>query len=335
MLSPPSAPAEPSASRRPFRIGTRGSAMALAQTEAVMAALAAAHPDLAPEPALREPRGDRDLVSRLDRHGGKGGAFVAEIRAAVLEGRMDAAMHSLKDVPGNEEVPELVLAAFMVRDDPRDALVLRRNGQGGVAERDVRVIGTNSVRRAALLPPLYPEARVVHYRGAADTRIAKLDRGEGQALPGGGRAEPADALVLAASGLRRVGLGHRIARLFEPNEMLPAAGQGIVVVECRADDWDTRRRLQAIDDGAARTAATAEREVLWVLDGHCNSPIAAHATVRDGTIGLEAAVMGPGGAIVRARGEGPLPREVGRRVAFDLLRQGAGAMIAATAPDVP
>ena len=314
-----------------MRIGTRKSTMALAQTREVIAALRGAWPAVEVEMHTSRPQGDRDLVSRLDRHGGKGGAFVAELRAAMLEGRVQAAMHSLKDMPGNEEVRDLVIGAYRPRDDPRDALVLRP----GVTLERLRTsggtIGTNSVRRAAQCRRLFARARIVHFRGAADTRVDKLDRGEGQLLPEGGRAEPADALVLAASGLRRVGLESRIAHLFEPDEMLPAIGQGIVAVECADRDWPTRERLAAIDDGDARTAALAEREVLWLLEGHCNAPIAGLATRHGASLRLRAAVYSPdGAATAQSEREGPahLPRELGRAVAQDLLAQGAADLLA-------
>ena len=310
-----------------FRIGTRRSAMALAQTREVIARLERAVPGLSGEIHTREPRGDRDQVSRLDRHGGKGGAFVAEIRADVMAGRARAAMHSLKDMPGNEETPDLVIGAYLPRDDPRDALVLHPD----VAEADIRTIGTNSVRRAALLAGLYPQAAIVHYRGAADSRIAKLDARGKQRLPDGGSVGPVDAIVLAVSGLARIGRADRIARAFSTAEMLPAVGQGIVAVECAAADFETRALLAGIDDADARACALAEREVLWLLDGHCNSPIAGHARLDGARLALEVAVMSPDGdEIIRASGEGERswPRELGRTVALDLIGRGARELIA-------
>ena len=311
----------------PFPIGTRASTMALAQTGCVIEALRAAVPEIAPCAYTREPRGDRDQISRLDRHGGKGGAFVAEIRADVLAGRARAAMHSLKDMPGNEEVRDLVIGAYLSRDDARDALVLHPD----VPEGDVRTIGTNAVRRAALLRAHFPAARIVHYRGAADTRIAKLDARRKQRLPDGGEVGPVDAIVLAASGLERIGRGDRIARRFTVDEMLPAVGQGIVAVECARTDWQARAWLAQIDDADARACAEAEREILWLLDGHCNSPIAGHATLDGKALHLRAAVMSLNGAVVlraEAKGERDYPRELGRRVARELLGQGAEEIVA-------
>src|ERR1700744_1118892 len=191
-------------------------------------------------------------------------------------------MPSLKAMPGNEDTPGLVIGATLTRDPAGDALVLRP----GISIEDFRrsegkgfKIGTNAVRRAAYARRLFPQIEVIHFRGAADTRVRKLDAGEMQRLPGGGEVGPADALIMARSGLERVGLASRIAHEFSPLEMLPAAGQGIVAVECAAGDWQTRRYLALIDDAAARASCDAEREVLWVLNGHCNSPIAAYATM--------------------------------------------------------
>src|SRR3954451_24883477 len=265
-----------------LRIGTRKSAMALAQTEEIARQLTRAVPDIAVEIVKFETTGDADQISKLLPHGGKGGAFVAEIRQAVIAGQLHAAMHSLKDMPGNEDTPGLVIGATLSRDPPGDVLVLRP----GVSAEDIRrsrgkgfKIGTNAVRRAAYARRLFPEIEVIHYRGAADTRVRELDNSELQRLPDGGAVGPADALIMARAGLERVGLANRIAYEFPVLEMLPAAGQGIVAVECAAPDWQTRQLLSCIDDETAHRCGDAEREVLWVLNGHCNSPIAAFATI--------------------------------------------------------
>ncbi len=317
-------------------IATRKSTMALAQTNEVASRLRVVIPGIEVGIAENEPRGDRDQVSKLDRHGGKGGAFVAEIRADVLAGRCQCAMHSLKDMPGNEEVPGLVIAAYLKRDDPTDSLVLKPGltmdelkSEGGAGYR----LGTNSVRRAALISKLFPDIEVIHFRGAADTRINKLDKGLLQNLPDGSQVGPADAILLATSGLSRVGMADRISYSFSTGEMLPAVGQGIVAVECAADDWKTREQLAKIDNAEARSCAEAEREVLWVLDGHCNSPIAAHAVLENGEMHLSAAVMTlDGKTILRhdATGEADYPRELGRRVGLALVEQGAMKIINAT-----
>jgi hydroxymethylbilane synthase len=310
--------------------------MALAQTNEIARLLRASSPDLNVQIVEFATRGDRDQVSKLLRHGGKGGAFVTEIRTAMHDGGLHAAMHSLKDVPGNEETPGLIIAAALPRDPANDALVLRR----GVSLEELRTshgrgfkIGTNAVRRAAYLRRLFPKADIIHFRGAADTRIRKLDNGEKQRLAAGGEIGPADALVMARSGLERVGLAARIAYDFSVAEMLPAAGQGTVVVECVERDWPTRALLARIDDAQSRLSAEAEREVLWILNGHCNSPIAAHALLSGNEMTLSASVLAEeGDEFIEASRSGPAnrPRELGRAVGFELLAKGAAEIIART-----
>lgn len=321
-----------------MRIGTRKSTMALAQTADIARRLRAAWPDLVVETVKFETRGDDDQVSKLLRHGGKGGAFVAEIREAVMGGALQAAMHSLKDMPGNEQTPGLVIGAMLPREPAEDALVVRPglSIEAVLHERARGLkIGTNSVRRSAYLRRLFPDAEVIHFRGAADTRVAKLDAGTRQRLPDGGEVGPADLLVMAKAGLQRVGLGDRVAHTFSVTEMLPAVGQGIVAVECAERDWQTRERLARIDDEDARQCAEAEREVLWVLNGHCNSPIAGHATISGADMTLTAAVIDvETGRIVESMRTGPAkkPRELGRAVGFELLAQNAQEIIAKNRP---
>lgn len=321
-----------------MRIGTRKSTMALAQTEQIARHLNRAVPELDVEIVKFETIGDQDQTSKLLSHGGKGGAFVAQIREAVRNGTLHAAMHSLKDMPGNEDTPGLVIGATLTRDPPGDALVLR----SGVTLEDLKrargkgyKIGTNAVRRAAYARRLFPEIEVIHFRGAADTRIRKLDGREMQRLPGGGEVGPADALIMARSGLERVGLIGRMVHAFTPQEMLPAAGQGIVAVECAAHDWQTRGILAKIDDPVSRASADAEHEVLWVLNGHCNSPIAAFSTIEGSMMSLSASVLDEAGSrFIEATRTGPAdrPRELGRAVAMDLLDKGAAEIIERTRP---
>ncbi len=321
-----------------IRIGTRKSVMALAQTEEIACRLIAAAPGVEVEIVKFETTGDADQTSKLLAHGGKGGAFVAEIRKALVTGHLQAAMHSLKDMPGNEDTPGLVIGATLARDPPGDVLVLR----AGVSIDDLRrtrgkgfKIGTNAVRRAAYARRLFPEVEVIHYRGAADTRVRKLDHLEMQRLPGGGEVGPADGLIMARSGLERVGLGGRIAYEFSLAEMLPAVGQGIVAVECAIDDWQTRRILSLIDDARAHRSADAEREVLWVLNGHCNSPIAGFSTIDGAQMTLTATVLDEEGCrFIEASRAGPAdrPRELGRAVGLDLLNKGAAEIIERSRP---
>jgi hydroxymethylbilane synthase len=321
-----------------FRIGTRKSTMALAQTEEIARRLAAAVPSLDIEIVKFETTGDVDQTSKLLSHGGKGGAFVAEIRRAMLAGQLQAAMHSLKDMPGNEETPGLVVAALLSRDPPGDVLVLRPGLTLGQFRSDGGKgfkIGTNAVRRAAYARRLFPHAEVIHFRGAADTRIRKLDNGELQRLPDGGTVGPADALIMARSGLERVGLAARASYDFPVADMLPAVGQGIVAVECVASDWETRRILATIDDAAARACADAEREVLWVLNGHCNSPIAGFSTIDGAQMTLTASVLDEAGSrFIEAQHTGPAdrPRELGRAVGLELLTKGAAELIERSRP---
>jgi len=298
-----------------MNIGTRSSAMAMAQTHEIVARLRAAVPGLEPEIVRFKPRGDIDQTSKLDRHGGKGGAFVGEIRDAMRAGELTCAMHSLKDVPGDEETPGLVLGAYLAREAVEDALVLHPDVRLADFERSRAAglaIGTNSVRRAASLRQLYPQAEIIHYRGAADTRIEKLDSRTPQRMPDGSETRPADALVMAASGLGRVGHAERIAKLFSPGEMLPAVGQGIVVVECRDTDWASRD-----------------------LNGHCNTPIAGYAQIDGGKMHLRGAVMSLDGETVlcaEQTGHADRPRELGRAVGLALITQGADRLIAEADP---
>jgi hydroxymethylbilane synthase len=242
-------------------------------------------------------------------------------------------MHSLKDMPGNEETPGLVIAAYLEREDPSDSLVLRRDLTVDQLRKNAGAgfkIGTNSVRRAAFLHILFPKAEVIHYRGAADTRIHKLDHGTPQKMVDGLQVGPADGILLATAGLARVGLSDRISRTFSSDEMLPAVGQGIVAVECASSDWQTREYLSRIDNADARACAEAEREVLWILDGHCNSPIAAQARIVGDRMVISAAVMSlDGSTMLRHEDEGPAayPGELGRNVGLALIAKGAQAIV--------
>ncbi len=321
-----------------LRIGTRKSAMALAQTDEIARQLSRAVPGIDVEIVKFETTGDIDQTGKLLPLGGKGGAFVAQIRAAVVAGELHAAMHSLKDMPGNEDTPGLVIGATLSRDPPGDALVLRP----GLSLETFRAargkgfkIGTNAVRRAAYARKLFPDAEIIHYRGAADTRVRKLDDAELQRLPAGGALGPADALIMARSGLERVGLAGRIAYEFSVREMLPAVGQGIVAVECSVRDFATRETLSRIDDPVAHACGDAEREVLWVLNGHCNSPIAGFAEISGGTMSLAASVLDhTGSRIIEASRTGPAnrPRELGRAVGLELLAKGAAEIIERSRP---
>lgn len=241
-------------------IGTRESLLALVQSESVKAYIERKNPELEVGLLKIKTTGDKILDRTLDKIGGKG-LFVKELDRALLEGRSDLSVHSLKDLP--MEVPaELPVLAYSGREDPRDVLVLPR----GAREIDFsKPIGSSSPRRVLQLRELYPQAVFASVRGNLQTRLKKLDEG------GYG------ALVLAAAGLKRLGLAGRISRYFEPEELLPAAGQGILAVQGRAGKcYDY---LEGYGDAAAAAAATAERAFVRELDGGCSSPIAAYARV--------------------------------------------------------
>jgi len=248
-----------------LRVGSRESRLAVAQTEYVMRAIRAAHPEIELELVTMKTTGDKILDRTLDKVGGKG-LFVRELDAALREGRVDLTIHSCKDLP--MELPEdLPLAVFTRREDPRDALVL----PAGAAEWDQsKPVGSASLRRGLQLRALYPGLEIRPVRGNVLTRLNKLDGGD------------YGALVLAAAGLRRLGLEERISRTFSPEEMLPAAGQGILAVQCRAD-MDAAF-LDCLRDREAESCALTERAFVGALNGGCSSPVAAYAVVENGGI---------------------------------------------------
>ena len=253
--------------KRIVRVGSRESALAVAQTWLVLHQIEAVHPEITFELITMKTTGDKILDRTLDKVGGKG-LFVKELDRALRAGEVDMTVHSLKDVP--MEVPEdLPLLAFAKRGDPRDALVLRK-GAGGL--QPGMVIGCSSARRILQLKSLYPQCQVKPVRGNILTRLSKLDSGE------------YDALILAAAGLDRMELSQRVSRYFAPEEMIPAAGQGILVVQGRKDgEYDF---LKAADDPQARCCALAERAFVRELDGGCSSPVAAFATASQEEITL-------------------------------------------------
>ena len=250
-----------------IRIGSRDSRLAVIQSEMVIDSIRAYDPTAEVELVTMKTTGDLILDRPLSQIGGKG-LFVKELDKALLEGRVDFTVHSSKDLP-MDIPPELPLVAFSHRADPRDALVLPQ----GVDTLDpTRPIGCASLRRTLQLKKLFPHHQVAPVRGNVQTRLAKLDRGE------------YSALVLACAGLDRLGLENRISRRFPVEEMLPAAGQGILAVQSRAD-VDTSC-LSLFHDPVAAVCLTAERAFVGALDGGCSSPVAAHATVDGDTVTL-------------------------------------------------
>ena len=263
-----------------IKIGSRESALAVIQSRMVMDAIARTVPDAELELVTMKTTGDRILDKTLDQIGGKG-LFVKELDQALRDGRADFTVHSLKDMP--MEVPEdLPLAAFSKRADPRDALVLPE----GVTELDPsKPIGCSSRRRQLQMKELFPNMDIRPVRGNVQTRLKKLRDGE------------FSALVLAAAGLKRLGLEGRISRYFEPEEMLPAAGQGILAVQTR-QGVDTAC-LAAVHDPDAACCALAERAFVRALDGGCSSPVAAYAVVEGETLTLTGLYVSPDETVVR------------------------------------
>ena len=263
-----------------IKIGSRESALAVIQSRMVMDAIARTVPDAELELVTMKTTGDRILDKTLDQIGGKG-LFVKELDQALRDGRADFTVHSLKDMP--MEVPwDLPLAAFSRREDPRDVLVLPE----GVTELDPeKPIGCSSRRRQLQLKALFPDMDIRPVRGNVQTRLKKLQDGE------------FSALVLAAAGLKRLHLEGRISRYFAPEEMLPAAGQGILAVQTR-QGMDTAC-LAGIHDPNAACCALAERAFVRALDGGCSSPVAAYAVAEGETLTLTGLYVSPDETVVR------------------------------------
>lgn len=300
---------------RRLRLGTRGSALARAQSGMVAAALAAAHPGLVVEPVYIRTTGDTLAQGALAPVGGKG-LFLKEIDEALLAGSIDCAVHSMKDVPA-VFADGVVLGAIPRRADARDVLI--GAGDGGIAglASGTRV-GTASVRRRALLLARRRDLAITMLRGNVDTRLRKWRDGE------------VDVLVLAAAGLARLGIAEPAARPLEAAEMLPAVGQGALAITCRADDADTAACLAAIADPDSAAAVAAERAFLLAVGGDCNTPLAAYAEVVGDGLHLRVLVADPDGRD-RLEDAGAAPREdaerLGRSLAERLLARGAGRLL--------
>jgi hydroxymethylbilane synthase len=297
-------------------IATRRSRLALWQAEHVKRRLEALYAGLGVELLGLSTKGDELLELRLDKVGGKG-LFVKELESAIAEGRADLAVHSMKDVPA--DLPSgFLLAAILAREDPRDALVSRRFASLEAMPAD-GVLGTSSLRRAAQIAERFPRLRIRTLRGNVETRLAKLDRGE------------YDAVVLAAAGLKRLGLEARIRVLLEPALSLPAAGQGALGIECRADRPEIVRLVAPLADADTAACVRAERAVSRALGGSCTVPLGAYAQVLRGRVQLQAVVAAPDGRrAARAEDEGAVnaPEALGERVAALLRARGAGEILA-------
>ena len=300
---------------RPITIGTRGSRLALWQAEWVRAQIERRFPGTAVALAVIKTQGDRILDVPLAQVGGKG-LFVKEIESALLDGRVDLAVHSMKDMPA--EVPDgLAIGAVPERESAADVLVSR----GGASLREIvpgGVIGTSSLRRAAQIRHLRPDLAVVPLRGNVETRLAKLD--------GGGLA----GVVLAAAGLKRLGLAERASEHLPVDVMLPAVGQGALCVEVRRDDPVIGPIVAALDHRVSRLAVSAERAFLRRLQGGCQVPIAGHARI-DGPLlelaGLVAGVDGTPLVADRLSGPAETAETIGMALAEVLLGRGADRIL--------
>jgi hydroxymethylbilane synthase len=307
-----------------LRIGTRASALATTQSRLVADLI---HDRLGREVELVEVTTDGDRSTASLATIGGSGVFVTALREALVEGRVDVAVHSLKDLPTVPD-PRIALAAVPPREDPRDVVVARDGltlGELPVGSR----VGTGSPRRAAQLHALGLGLEIVDIRGNVDTRIGKVRSGE------------YDAVVLARAGLARLDRLDDATEVLDPLQVLPAPGQGALAVECRADDADLVRDLAALDDQATRAAVTAERSVLAALEGGCSAPIGAMAEVAEGDDGdelwIRAVALSPDGTLavrMSATGTPQNAADLGARLARDMLAEGAGELTDAPAETV-
>ncbi|MGE0544977.1 MAG: hydroxymethylbilane synthase [Dehalococcoidia bacterium] len=315
-----------------FRIGTRASQMAVAQSEAVRAALAARYPEHRFELVTRPASADLDTKSRLGALGGKGGAFIQDMRDMMLSGEADMAMHSLKDLPGNDEYysdATFAIGACLAREDPSDALVLKVGKTFDPASPPA-VIGTSSIRRRAFLRRMFPQSEVVAYRGSGDLRLARLDGDTPMEFNYGGRTPIPDALVLASNGLARIGCSDRISYVFPDSDMCPAVGQGVVVVEYPTANAALGRMLAEINHRETMWCWQAERAMLRELNGHCDAPIGGLARIAGGRLHLKGAVISPdGGSLIEVvdSTENLPPTDLGSRVGRRLNALGARLII--------
>ncbi len=292
-------------------IATRASRLALWQAEHVMALLVARHPGLEVELLPMTTTGDEMLDVSLDKAGGKG-LFIKELETAMLDGRADLAVHSMKDMPA--ELPAgFALAAITARDDPRDAFVSVRHA--GIDDMPAgAALGTSSLRRAAQAAARRPDLVVRALRGNVNTRLAKLDRGEYAGI------------ILAAAGLKRLGLAGRIRSFLSLEESLPAAGQAALGIECLAARADVAALVAPLAEREATLCVRAERAVNHALGGNCSIPLGAHAQLRGDMLRLRALVAAPDGrAFAHADCEGPAdaPEALGARAAALLRERGA------------
>ena len=303
-----------------LRIATRKSPLALWQTEHVAARLRAAHPGLVVELVPMSTRGDEVLDRSLAAIGGKG-LFLKELEVAMQRGDADCAVHSLKDVPMQLE-PGFALPAILARADHADAFVSNHfDGIAGLPQ--AARVGTSSLRRQAQLRALRPDLELLDLRGNVNTRLAKLDAGD------------YDAIVLACAGLQRLGFDDRIRARLDAPDWLPAPAQGAIAIECRDDDAAVIALCAALDDATTRTCVGAERAMNLALHGSCHVPVAAFARLEGERLSLHGLVgsAADGRSVhAQAQGRADAPETLGLEVARSLLAQGARALIDATDP---
>lgn len=298
-----------------LRIATRQSALALWQANHIKHLLETSHESLRCEIIGMSTQGDRNKTSPLSQMGGKG-VFVKELETALLDGSVDIAVHSMKDVPG--ELPGgLHIAAVARRASPKDALV--SNGYQSLADLPSRArVGSSSLRRVLQVQKAFPNVRFMELRGNVDTRLRKLDEDE------------YDAIILAVAGLTRLGLENRITEEIATDVCIPAAGQGAVGVECRSDDTATQDLLTVVNDEASAICVTAERLVTKLLGATCNLPIAVFAEISGGQISIRSFVSDTTGTeVIREASSGPVPSSIAlaEELGEKLLSKGAAKLI--------
>lgn len=301
--------------RSELNIATRSSPLALWQAEHVAARLEALHPGLVVSLITMKTLGDKILDAPLAKVGGKG-LFVKELETGLLEGRADLAVHSMKDVPVG--LPEgLELALVMKREDPRDAFVSNR--YSSLADMpEAALVGTSSLRRQSQVRERYPHLRVDWLRGNVNTRLAKLDNGD------------YDAIILAAAGLIRLRLAERIRQAIEPEECLPAIAQGVLGIEIRSDDDRTRELIAPLADDETTIRVAAERAFNLTLNGGCQVPIAGYAVLEDDNLFLRGLVGEPDGSLIlrgEIRGKAVQAHQLGVQLADELLARGADRIL--------
>lgn len=294
-----------------IKIATRSSQLALWQANEVARLLTQHHSDLEIEILAMTTQGDRFLQASLAKAGGKG-LFVKELEKSLLDQTADIAVHSMKDVPF--ELPGgLHIHSILAREDARDAFV--SNHYQSLQDLPAKaVIGTSSTRRACQIQAACPDCDIQPLRGNVNTRLAKLDGGD------------YDAIILASAGLKRLGFANRIASYLDPQVSLPAIGQGAIGIECRQYDTSTERLLAPLNDACTARAISAERRISTALSANCHLPIAAHATEQDEQITLRALVGSlDGKQIIRSAHTGPVTslEQISQQVADDLIDQGA------------